>query len=206
YRHGELNLEGIQHKKDGITFDIPSATKARITYIVDPTIGICSCYVGSVAQERSFYASLHHRIHTVFKDNTINQPEIQESTISSEFISNFDIKRTTFTENANSKESNASGDEKLNANSDEKSNTNSDEESDLSKGISQCKKSRENKLVLFVYQHASSPVTIRGGKKIPVQVALVQRRKGTTRRQSLKTQPLDKKNKDLHKMQPRKKR
>ncbi|CAG8809923.1 20054_t:CDS:2, partial [Gigaspora margarita] len=46
YRHRELNLEGIQHKKDGIIFDVPSATKARIMYIVDPTIGICSCYVG----------------------------------------------------------------------------------------------------------------------------------------------------------------
>ncbi|CAG8813557.1 8274_t:CDS:1, partial [Cetraspora pellucida] len=30
--------------EDGVTFNVPSATKIGITYIVNPTIGICLCF------------------------------------------------------------------------------------------------------------------------------------------------------------------
>ncbi|CAG8553667.1 24536_t:CDS:2 [Cetraspora pellucida] len=130
-----------------------------------------------------------------------------------------------FTKNDNSNE-------ELSANANKESNANGDEESDrieslasffhemerdvkqntqlllafekFQKGYHNAKNLSENKLVSFVYQHASSSATIRSGKKIPVQVTSVQRRKETTR-QALGRQLLGKENEDLHEMLPRKK-
>ncbi|CAG8734346.1 16774_t:CDS:2, partial [Dentiscutata heterogama] len=139
----------------------------------------------SVVRERSFYASLHRQIHSVSENNITNQPEIQEPAITSEFISNSEVaisKRITFTKDDNSNE-------ELSANADKESNANGDEESDrieslasffheierdvkqntqllsafekFQKGYHNAKNLSENKLVSFVYQHASSSATIR---------------------------------------------
>ncbi|CAG8538144.1 16463_t:CDS:2 [Racocetra fulgida] len=136
--------------------------------------------------------------------------------------------------NANSnEESNANGNEESNANDDEESITNGREESDrteslvkffhevesdikqnaqlllafekFQRGYHNAKNLSENKLVSFVYQHADSSTMIRSGKKIPVQVTSVQRRKRTTKKQALGKRLLGKENKDPYEMQPRKK-
>ncbi|CAG8574674.1 11604_t:CDS:2, partial [Dentiscutata heterogama] len=93
--------------------------------------------------------------------------------------------------------------------------TNSNEEINpfkkFQKGYCAAKNLSENKLVSFVYQHANSPITVRSGMKIPVQVASVQRRKKvashSTKRKASGRKPLEsKENEDPHEMQSRKKR
>ncbi|CAG8531817.1 1117_t:CDS:2, partial [Scutellospora calospora] len=88
YKHKNLNLEGILHREDDITYDVPSTTVVEKMYIVDPTIGTCSCLVGisgapcSIVQERSFYASLRPQMHLTSNNSIVDQLKIQETSIS----------------------------------------------------------------------------------------------------------------------------
>ncbi|CAG8477470.1 14558_t:CDS:2 [Gigaspora margarita] len=247
YKQEEINFEGIRRREDGITFNVPSASKTGVMYIVDPTIGICSCFAGisgapckhqaaiaikfqegtnnfidmltidnrmdyfyiatgSIVRERSFYASLHRQIHTASKDNTFNQSKIQESTISLEFIPNSEvtIKDTDTNKEMDRIESLSSFFHEME--SDVRQNTQLLPAFEkFQKEYNNAKNLSENKLVSFVYQRTNNSATIRSGKRIPVQVSSVQRRKGSTKKKAL-GQPLDKENEDPNEMPLRKKR
>ncbi|CAG8639770.1 45610_t:CDS:2 [Gigaspora margarita] len=142
--HEELNIEGIRHRRDGITFDVPSTTVARKMYIVDPTIGTCSCFVNISGSSCKYQAAIALK----FQEGTSNF--IDTFTINDRinyFLScNCDVKQNKQLLSAFEK---------------------------FQKGYYAAKNISENKLVSFVYQHANSPVTIRSGTKIPVQVASV---------------------------------
>ncbi|RIB11550.1 hypothetical protein C2G38_2203125 [Gigaspora rosea] len=234
--HEKLNLEGIQRREDGITYDVPSTTVDGKMYIVDPTIGTCSCFVGisgspckhqaaialkfqegtsnfidtltindrinyfylatgSVIQERSFYASLRSQTNATFNDNTVDQLKIQKSAIPKSTASTEAIisEKINNTEDTNNSEM-PNRIEFLN-------NFFHEIESDI----------KQNEQLLSAFEKfQKGPVTIRSGTKIPVQVALVQRRKGaashSTKRKASGRKPLgDQKNEDPHVMQSRKK-
>ncbi|CAG8623023.1 8522_t:CDS:2, partial [Scutellospora calospora] len=152
-------------RKDSIIFDVSSTTKIGTTYIIDSTIRICLYFVGILGASYKHQAAIAIK----FQERTSNF--VNTFTIN-ERIDYFYIVTSNFTKDDNSNE-------ELSTNTNKESNINSDKESDR---YHNTKNLSENKLVSFVYQHASSSVTIRSGKKIPVQVTLVQRRKETTRR------------------------
>ncbi|CAG8550667.1 8380_t:CDS:2 [Gigaspora rosea] len=198
----EVNLTTIEKPVLGsdLTGRLAEILPTNYSYIInefhetDPLITDENIAISQIIK-RSFYASLRSQTNATFNDNTVDQLKIQKSAIPKSTASTEAIisEKINNTEDTNNSEM-PNRIEFLN-------NFFHEIESDI----------KQNEQLLSAFEKfQKGPVTIRSGTKIPVQVALVQRRKGaashSTKRKASGRKPLgDQKNEDPHVMQSRKK-
>ncbi|CAG8619282.1 4414_t:CDS:2, partial [Scutellospora calospora] len=214
---------------DGITFDVPSTTVAGTIYIVDPTIGTCSCFVsisGSPCKHQAaialkFQEGTSNFIDTFTIDDRMNYFYIATGLLIQErsFYASL-YSRTNATSNDNMvdqlkvQESAISECISKETNSNEELNRIESMTSFFHEIENDIKQNAQLLLAFEKFQKgyfAAKNLSENNGTKIPVQVASVQRRKRgashSTKRKASGRKPLEsKENEDPYEMQSRKKR